>query len=74
MRAEHWYQGTADAVRQQLPHLKAQNMDYILILAGDHLYQMDYSKFVNYHRDHHAEVTVAVKPVSKRRGIGVRNP
>ena len=65
LESEHWYQGTADAVRQQLPHLKAQNIDHILILAGDHLYQMDYSKFINYHVDHHADVSVAVKPVSR---------
>lgn len=60
-----WYQGTADAVRQQLPHLRAQNMDYILILAGDHLYQMDYSQFVGFHRETNADVTVAVKPVAR---------
>jgi glucose-1-phosphate adenylyltransferase len=62
---EQWYQGTADAVRQQLPHLRAQKMDQILILAGDHLYQMDYSKFVDFHCETGADVTVAVKPVSR---------
>lgn len=65
LSSDQWYQGTADAVRQQLPHLRAQNMDYILILAGDHLYQMDYSQFVNFHRETSADVTVAVKPVSR---------
>lgn len=65
LSSDQWYQGTADAVRQQLPHLRAQNMDYILILAGDHLYQMDYSQFVNFHRETTADVTVAVKPVSR---------
>ncbi len=63
--SEQWYQGTADAVRQQLPHLRAQNMDHILILAGDHLYQMDYSEFVRFHHDSGADVTVAVKPVAR---------
>ncbi len=62
---EQWYQGTADAVRQQLPHLRAQNMDHILILAGDHLYQMNYSKFIDYHTSTGADVTVAVKPVGR---------
>lgn len=65
LASDQWYQGTADAVRQQLPHLRAQNMDYILILAGDHLYQMDYAQFVNFHRETDADVTVAVKPVSR---------
>jgi glucose-1-phosphate adenylyltransferase len=65
LSSEQWYQGTADAVRQQLPHLRAQNMDQILILAGDHLYQMDYTPFVTFHRETDAEVTVAVKPVPR---------
>ena len=64
LSSDQWYQGTADAVRQQFPHLRAQSTDYILILAGDHLYQMDYSKFTNYHRETGADVTVAVKPVT----------
>jgi glucose-1-phosphate adenylyltransferase len=65
LSSDQWYQGTADAVRQQLPHLRAQNMDYILILAGDHLYQMDYAHFANFHRETNADVTVAVKPVAR---------
>jgi len=65
LSSDQWYQGTADAVRQQLPHLRAQNMDHILILAGDHLYQMDYSDFVRFHHDSGADVTVAVKPVPR---------
>ncbi|MCE5249506.1 glucose-1-phosphate adenylyltransferase [bacterium] len=64
MSSEQWYQGTADAVRQQFPHLRARDMDYFLILSGDHLYQMDYNKFVDFHRDTGADVTVAVKPVA----------
>ena len=63
LSSDRWYQGTADAVRQQFPHLRAQNMDNILILAGDHLYQMDYSQFIQYHRESGADITVAVKPV-----------
>jgi len=64
LSSEEWYQGTADAVRRQLPNLRAQNMDDILILAGDHLYQMDYTQFVDFHRKSGADVSVAVKPVS----------
>ncbi len=65
LSSDQWYQGTADAVRQQFPHIRAQSTDYIIILAGDHLYQMDYSKFTNYHRETGADVTVAVKPVTR---------
>jgi glucose-1-phosphate adenylyltransferase len=63
LSSEQWFQGTADAVRQQFPHLRARDMDYFLILSGDHLYQMDYNKFVDFHRETGADVTVAVKPV-----------
>ncbi|MFC1528673.1 glucose-1-phosphate adenylyltransferase [Candidatus Latescibacterota bacterium] len=62
---EMWYQGTADAVRQTLPNFRAQEMDYFLILAGDHLYQMDYMDFINFHCETGADVSVAVKPVSR---------
>jgi glucose-1-phosphate adenylyltransferase len=65
LSSDQWYQGTADAVRQQLPHLRAQNMDNILILAGDHLYQMDYGQFIDFHRETGADLSVAVKPVSR---------
>ena len=58
-----WYQGTADAVRQQLVEIKNAGTTYVIILAGDHLYRMDYRKFVQYHIDTHADVTLAVQPV-----------
>jgi len=59
-----WYQGTADAVRQQLVEIKNSGTKYVLILAGDHLYRMDYRAFVQYHIDTKADVTLAVQPVS----------
>ncbi|MGD9029548.1 MAG: sugar phosphate nucleotidyltransferase, partial [Anaerolineae bacterium] len=58
-----WYQGTADAVRQQLVEIRAAGTDYVLILAGDHLYRMDYSEFVQFHVDTGADITLAVQPV-----------
>ncbi len=67
LTSDQWYQGTADAVRQTLPNFRALNMDYILILAGDHLYQMDYSKFIDFHLDSGADISIAVKPVSKEK-------
>ncbi|WP_369130640.1 glucose-1-phosphate adenylyltransferase [Desulforhopalus vacuolatus] len=60
-----WYQGTADAVRQQLVEIKNAGTTYVIILAGDHLYRMDYRKFVQYHIDTHADITLAVQPVSE---------
>lgn len=58
-----WYQGTADAVRQQLGQIKNSGSQYVIILAGDHLYRMDYRKFVQYHVDTGADITLAVQPV-----------
>ena len=61
-----WYQGTADAVRQQLRHLLSRKSDQVLILSGDHLYRMDYRAFIEEHRDRAADVSIAVKPVSRK--------
>ncbi len=58
-----WYQGTADAVRQQLVEIKSSGTKYVIILAGDHLYRMDYGNFVQYHIDTKADITLAVQPV-----------
>ncbi len=62
-----WYQGTADAVRQQLVEIKSSGTKYVIILAGDHLYRMDYRKFVQYHIDTNADITLAVQPVDARK-------
>jgi glucose-1-phosphate adenylyltransferase len=59
-----WYQGTADAVRQQMHRFLSREPEDVLILAGDHLYRMDYSQFIRFHRESRADVTVAVLPVS----------
>ena len=60
-----WYQGTADAVRQSLNHFESVDFDEYLILAGDHLYRMNYSEFVMTHRNKKADLTVSVKPVTR---------
>src|SRR5215204_5463754 len=57
-----WFQGTADAVRQVLPHMYDWGIDTLLILSGDHLYRMDYRKFLTRHYDSDADVTVSVTP------------
>ena len=61
-----WYQGTADAVRRQLRHLLSRRADQVLILSGDHLYRMDYRAFVEEHRARSADVSIAVKPVTRQ--------
>jgi glucose-1-phosphate adenylyltransferase len=68
--SEDWYQGTADAVRKQLFEIKATRAKYVLILAGDHLYRMDYAAMTDYHWQTGADITVAVQPVL--RGDSVR--
>lgn len=60
-----WYQGTADAVRKQIFEIQATDAEYVLILAGDHLYRMDYAALAEYHWEKNADITVAVQPVAK---------
>ena len=57
-----WFQGTADAVRQILPHLRDWNVKTLLILSGDHLYRMDYRDFLKRHFETNADVTISVIP------------
>jgi glucose-1-phosphate adenylyltransferase len=59
-----WFQGTADAVRQARRHFESLDADYYLILAGDHLYRMDYAALVEAHTEHHADITLAAQPVT----------
>jgi glucose-1-phosphate adenylyltransferase len=58
-----WFQGTADAVRQVLPHIRDWRIDTLLILSGDHLYRMDYRKFLKRHYETNADITVSVIPI-----------
>ena len=62
----HWFQGTADAVRQVLPHIRDWGIDTLLILSGDHLYRMDYRQFLQRHHESNADVTVSVIPCEAR--------
>lgn len=61
--SERWFQGTADAVRQSMRHLVNQDYDYLLILSGDQLYQMDFEEMARYHVDSGADLTIATTPV-----------
>jgi glucose-1-phosphate adenylyltransferase len=66
-----WYQGTADAVRRQMRRILSRHAEQILILSGDHLYRMDYSKFIAEHRERGADVSIAVKPVTREEAPGL---
>ena len=59
-----WFQGTADAVRQAARHFKGFDADYFLILAGDHLYRMDFFELIESHIEGRADITIAAQPVS----------
>lgn len=61
-----WFQGTADAVRQSLRHLDKMDFEYVLILSGDQLYQMDFSKMIEAHKKSGAALTIATIPVGDR--------
>jgi len=58
-----WYAGTADAVTQNLGYIETQDPEYVLILSGDQLYRMDYGKMLESHKEHNADLTIAVMPV-----------
>jgi glucose-1-phosphate adenylyltransferase len=59
-----WFQGTADAVRQAARHFAAHGADYYLILAGDHLYRMDFCELIDAHIESKADITIAAQPVN----------
>ena len=72
-RVAEWYRGTADAVLQNFNVLEHSTADTIVVLAGDHIYKMDYQPFVAFHRRHRADVTIAVRrvPLSDATRMGI---
>jgi glucose-1-phosphate adenylyltransferase len=72
-RVAEWYRGTADAVLQNLAEIEHQPDDTVLVLAGDHIYKMDYQPFVSFHRRHRADVTIAVRrvPIADASRMGI---
>ncbi|MGE4357650.1 MAG: glucose-1-phosphate adenylyltransferase [Candidatus Omnitrophota bacterium] len=73
LQNREWFQGTADAVKKNINHLNLERDDDVLILAGDHLYKMDYHDIINFHREKDADftVSVAVIPVDLAEEFGV---
>ncbi len=67
---KNWFQGTADAVRQVMIHVQDVHPDYVVILSGDHLYQMDYRDFIRHHEATGADVSVSVIPCSDELASG----
>ncbi len=63
---EHWYQGTADAVYQNIYAIERERPEYVVILAGDHIYKMDYGQLLQSHKDNQADLTIAALPVNVR--------
>lgn len=61
---EVWFQGTADAVRRNLSHLDLKGDEEVLILSGDHFYEMDYAEIIDFHRKKHSDVTISTIPVA----------
>lgn len=71
--SEDWYKGTADAVYQNIDLLRESNGEYILVLAGDHIYKMDYGKMLATHAKNNADMTIACinVPLDEAKGFGV---
>jgi len=73
INSEQWYKGTADAVFQNIDILRETNPDFVLVLAGDHVYKMDYGKLLGFHVENKADMTVACLevPVADASSFGV---
>ena len=70
-----WYKGTANAIYQNINFIERYHPDYVVILSGDHIYKMDYSKMVAFHKEHHAACTIAEieVPMEEASRFGILN-
>src|SRR5262245_24184181 len=71
--SEHWYQGTADAVYQNLYSIEREDPKHLIVLSGDHVYKMDYGKMLRFHQERRAAVTLAAIeiPVAESSRFGI---
>jgi glucose-1-phosphate adenylyltransferase len=69
MQHESWYQGTADAVRRNIPYFSERHYDLVLILSGDQLYRMDFQEMIRTHLENKAEATIATLPVAEKEAM-----
>lgn len=74
-KSNDWYRGTANAIYQNINFIKRYNPEYVLILSGDHIYKMDYSKMLEFHKQKQAEATIAVidVPLAEASRFGIMN-
>ncbi|MEG0229947.1 MAG: sugar phosphate nucleotidyltransferase, partial [Oscillospiraceae bacterium] len=70
-----WYKGTANAIYQNINFINQYDPEYVLILSGDHIYKMDYSKMLDFHKKNDADATIAVLdvPVEEASRFGIMN-
>ena len=68
-----WYKGTANAIYQNMAFIERYDPDYVIILSGDHIYKMDYSKMIDFHKKHNADATIAVidVPIEEASRFGI---
>ena len=74
-RKSDWYKGTANAIYQNIQYIDRYNPEYVIILSGDHIYKMDYSKMVAFHKEKEADCTIAVidVPLEEASRFGILN-
>ena len=70
-----WFEGTSHAIYQNIDYIDSINPEYVLILSGDHIYKMDYDEMLDYHKEHHADATIAVieVPMKEASRFGIMN-
>ncbi|MDD6488708.1 MAG: glucose-1-phosphate adenylyltransferase [Clostridia bacterium] len=75
VKGADWYSGTANAIYQNINYIERYNPEYVVILSGDHIYKMDYSKMVAYHKEKNADCTIAVidVPLAEASRFGILN-
>jgi len=71
----HWYSGTANAIYQNINFIDTYNPTYVLVISGDHIYKMDYSKMLDFHKKNHCDATIAVLevPIEEADRFGIMN-
>ena len=74
-RGTDWYKGTANAIYQNIPFIERYNPDYVVVLSGDHIYKMDYSKMLAFHKEKDSACTIAVYevPMAEASRFGILN-
>ena len=75
IKGTDWYKGTANAIYQNINYIDRYNPNYVVILSGDHIYKMDYSKMIAFHKENNADCTIAVidVPLAEASRFGIMN-